>query len=136
MTDRRAIVLVAATVPITLILTALLVVEVVQHRAAMTKHAAILQELREARQSRYEYKVVAIPSQGHERKGSAALAVASIDPSEAELTSLGSAGWELAGSYLEIETAYPNFGDDKYVTGLQPNIRPQRLVLVFRRRVG
>jgi hypothetical protein len=42
----------------------------------------------------------------------------------------------IVGSYLEIETAYPNFGDSKYVTGLQPNVRPQRLVLVLRHRIG
>jgi hypothetical protein len=33
-----------------------------------------------------------------------------------------------------METAHPNFGNSEYVTGLQPNIRPQRVVLVLRRR--
>jgi hypothetical protein len=56
-----------------------------------------------------------------------------VNPTEIELNKLGSEGWVLVISYLELETAYPNFGDYKCVTGLQPNIRPQRAILVFKR---
>jgi hypothetical protein len=56
-----------------------------------------------------------------------------VNPNEIELYKLGSEGWVLVISYLELETAYPNLGDYKYVTGLQPNIRPQRAILVFKR---
>jgi len=42
---------------------------------------------------------------------------------------------ELVDSYLEMETVHPNFGDSRYVTGLQPNVRPQRLVLIFERPI-
>ena len=37
--------------------------------------------------------------------------------------------------YLEIETAFPNFGSADYVTGLRDNVRPQRLVLILKRPV-
>ena len=45
----------------------------------------------------------------------------------------GQSGWELVDTFLEHETSHPNFGTNDYVTGLQPNIRPQRLVLIFKR---
>jgi len=44
-------------------------------------------------------------------------------------------GWELAGTAMEIETAYPNFGKDEYVTGLRENVRPQALLMVFRKAI-
>ena len=49
------------------------------------------------------------------------------------LDSRGQNGWELVDTFLEHETAHPNFGKDDYVTGIQPNVRPQRLVLIFKR---
>jgi hypothetical protein len=55
-------------------------------------------------------------------------------PAEAELTKLGKDGWEICTSYLEQETVFPNLlarGDG--VSGLQPNVRPQRLVIIFKR---
>jgi hypothetical protein len=48
----------------------------------------------------------------------------------------GRAGWELVDTFLEMETAYPNFGDEKYHTGIKTNIRPQRLGLIFKRSTG
>lgn len=89
----------------------------------------------ESHDLRYEYKVLAVMSEGHERTGETAMKYAAITPSDTELSALGAEGWEIVGSYLELETAYPNFGDSKYVTGLQPNIRPQRAVILLRRRV-
>lgn len=52
---------------------------------------------------------------------------------EEELDRLGKEGWELVASYLEIQTAFPNFGKEEYVTGLRENIRPQLLVCIFKR---
>lgn len=46
---------------------------------------------------------------------------------------LGKQGWELVSTSLEEETIHPNFGNVDYVTGLQPNIRPQRLICIFKR---
>jgi hypothetical protein len=82
----------------------------------------------------WEYKkLVFLTDKRHDRTGFGALSYSSIQLDESRLESMGSKGWELATSYLEMETAFPNFGKEDYVTGLQPNIRPQSLVLIFKR---
>lgn len=81
----------------------------------------------------WEYKVVGVFAEGHARTADQAGKPASVSPSEADLNALGRDGWEMVTSYLEMETAFPNFGDDKYVSGLQPNVRPQRVVFLFKR---
>ena len=83
---------------------------------------------------RWEYKVVPVMAEGHDRTGSAALRVSSATPDSQAISKLGDEGWDLVASYLEMETSYPNFGSAQYVTGLQPNVRPQRVVLLFKRR--
>lgn len=50
------------------------------------------------------------------------------------LDSMGNERWELVGMYNEIETVHPNFGDEHYVTGLQPNVRTLDVSFVFKRR--
>lgn len=52
-----------------------------------------------------------------------------------ELNKLGQEGWELVTVYTEIQTVHPNFGNDKYVTGLQPNTRTQGVFYVFKRPI-
>jgi hypothetical protein len=48
---------------------------------------------------------------------------------------LGDEGWELVTCYLENETAFPNLGArSDLVTGIRVNIRPQRLVCLFKRQ--
>jgi hypothetical protein len=69
------------------------------------------------------------------RVGAGALEPTAIDIDEAKLAQMGAAGWELVGTILENETVYPNFGDSQYVTGLQPNMRPQRALLLFKRQL-
>lgn len=87
-------------------------------------------------QQQWEYKVVTIfPDQINDRTGDGAGNFSSIQPSEADLNQLGSEGWELVTSYLEMETAYPNFGSEEYVTGIQPNVRPQCVVFVYKRQL-
>jgi hypothetical protein len=82
----------------------------------------------------WEYKVVTtFPDVSSDRTGDGSGLYAHIEPSEAMLNQMGQEGWELVTSYLEMETAYPNFGDSQYVTGIQPNIRPQAVVLIFKR---
>ena len=61
------------------------------------------------------------------------LAYKTIPEFSTKLDSMGSQGWELVSSFLEHETAHPNFGNEDYVSGLQPNTRPQKLVLIFKR---
>jgi hypothetical protein len=51
----------------------------------------------------------------------------------ARLKAMGLLEWELIDSFLENETAHPNFGAENLVTGLQPNVRPRKLVLIFKR---
>jgi hypothetical protein len=84
----------------------------------------------------WEYRVVSIgPETVHDRGITieGGMAQNQISVSDAQLNAIGLQGWELAGSYLEMETAFPNFGDSKYVTGLRDNVRPQRLVLILER---
>ena len=57
----------------------------------------------------------------------------SIPVPEEELNKLGEDGWELVSVYTRIETVHPNFGNDKYVTGLQPNTRTEGVFYVFKR---
>lgn len=60
----------------------------------------------------------------------------SVVPSDSTLNKFGVEGWEIATSYLEMETVFPNLlasGDG--VNGLQPNTRPQRLVIIFKRPI-
>lgn len=85
---------------------------------------------------RYEYRVLEIAADKKSRTGEEALAATSANIDEKELAKLGSQGWEVVTTYLETETSYPNLGDSKYVTGLQTNVRPQRLVVILRHRLG
>jgi hypothetical protein len=58
----------------------------------------------------------------------------SVLPSEQELNKLGNQGWEISTSYLEMETVFPNLlASGSGVNGLQPNVRPQRLVVILKR---
>ncbi len=86
-------------------------------------------------QPKYEYKVVEFMTESNDRTGEGALRFTSIKVDEQQIASMGAEGWELVGTFLEMETAYPNFGRSEYVTGLQPNIRPQRAVLIFKRHI-
>lgn len=82
----------------------------------------------------WEYKtIVVLPDKQNERWGDDSAKQNIIIPPEDVFNRLGQEGWELAGSYLETETAYPNFGYEDVVTGIKENIRPQRLVFIFKR---
>lgn len=54
---------------------------------------------------------------------------------EDELNRMGEEGWELIDTYEETETTYPNWGNEKYVTGIQPNVRTMSVVFLFKRPV-
>lgn len=80
--------------------------------------------------NKWEYKVqYSVPTPRMERTGDGAKAATYITPNEKELTALGNEGWELVGSVLEEETAVLEVSK----TAAVPNIRPQRLVLFFKR---
>lgn len=53
---------------------------------------------------------------------------------EDQLNKLGKEGWELVDVYTRIHTVHPNFGNDKYVTGLQPNTRTEGVFFVLKRQ--
>ncbi len=83
----------------------------------------------------WEYKVIYYTGL-NSRDGIEAFKYQSITPDDAELTKLGEQGWEIATSYLEMETAFPNFGEKAYHTGIKENVRPQRLVIILKRLKG
>jgi hypothetical protein len=63
-----------------------------------------------------------------------AISSTTILTNESLLNTLGKDGWELATSYLEMETVYPNLlASGSGVDGLQPNVRPQQLVVILKR---
>jgi hypothetical protein len=58
----------------------------------------------------------------------------SVIPADSSLNKLGAEGWEIASTYLEQETVYTNLlARGKSIEGLKENIRPQRLVVIFKR---
>ncbi len=82
---------------------------------------------------RWEYKKVIFPSDYNDRIGSGALRYSTIKVDEPLLDLMGREGWEMTGSYLEMETAFPNLGDEDSADGIQPNVRPQSLIVLFKR---
>jgi hypothetical protein len=78
----------------------------------------------------WEYSVnFALPDPQPDRKNAGAYTGTSITPKKEDLEKLGVEGWELVGTYLETETAYPIFEKN-----ISVNVRPQRLVLLFKRK--
>lgn len=51
----------------------------------------------------------------------------------AMLDNMGKEGWELVSTYTEVGTAYPNFGNSDYVTGIKANTRTIAVNFVFKR---
>lgn len=91
---------------------------------------------------KYEYKVLSVQAQfsskteestGLNELNNSKLGATSVNLKDEELNILGSENWELVATFLEIETTHPNYGNGAYVTGLQPNIRPQKVVMIFKR---
>ena len=78
---------------------------------------------------KWEYKVIYTPVPNTLNNVGAA---ATVD--EVALATAGKDGWELASSYEEYNTVFPNFSaDQKMVTGIESNVRPFQLVLLFKR---
>lgn len=102
---------------------------------ALLSIGLLLLTLSAFKQSKYEYKVMEVMTESNDRTGDGAMKFTSIKINEQQMSAMGAEGWELASTLLEMETAYPNFGKSEYVTGLQPNIRPQRAVLIFKRLI-
>ena len=84
--------------------------------------------------SKWEYQTIRYSNSALQRYGEGAGEADMVNVDVNQLTSLGSQGWELVSSYLEMETSYVNFGKNEYVTGIQPNIRPQSVICIFKRK--
>ena len=77
--------------------------------------------------SNWEYKVVTV--KGTEEESS------KFDPNKFEISDeslnlFGEDGWELVDVYEKTETVHPNFGNDQYVSGLQPNVRTAEIIFL------
>ena len=82
--------------------------------------------------SKWEYKTITF--NGTEDEELAKFTSKKIDIPTTSLNSLGEEGWELVDILDKIETVHPNFGNDEYVTGLQPNVRTSEVSFVFKRK--
>ena len=51
------------------------------------------------------------------------------------LNKLGAQGWELVGTYSEVNTVFPCFGNPNYVNGLRDNARTNAVHFVFKRKI-
>lgn len=77
----------------------------------------------------WEYKVVTVNGEATKE-----FEPKSIKISGEDLNVFGKEGWELVGVYTNTETAYPNFGNADYVTGIRENVRTSSVNLIFKRK--
>ena len=78
---------------------------------------------------KWEYKIVSIDS-----STSSDFLESSFKITSEDLNLFGSEGWELVDVYTITQTQHPNFGDDKYVTGIRENTRTESIHYVFKRQ--
>ncbi|MDD4760950.1 MAG: hypothetical protein PHU66_09100 [Bacteroidaceae bacterium] len=81
---------------------------------------------------KWEYKTITI--NGEEKENSSDFRAIDFEIPDSTLNVYGNQGWELAGIYTNIETVHPNFGDSRYVTGIQPNTRTLSVNYVLKRK--
>ena len=100
-----------------------------------------------SKSNKWEYKTVYIDSERFEGKDKGytkgdqnfknSVSSTTTIPVDSSLNRFGLDGWEIATSYLEVETVFPNLlASGEGVVGLQSNTRPQRLVIIFKRAVN
>ncbi|HNX06012.1 MAG TPA: DUF4177 domain-containing protein [Bacteroidales bacterium] len=82
--------------------------------------------------SKWEYKVVTV--KGSEQETMAKFESNKFVVTDESLNLFGKEGWELVDVYEKTETVHPNFGNEDYVTGLQPNVRTAEINFVFKRK--
>jgi hypothetical protein len=82
--------------------------------------------------SKWEYKTVSV--KGEEQESLEKFQANTFDVSDESLNLFGKDGWELVGIYEKTETVHPNFGNDQYVSGIQPNVRTSEINFVFKRK--
>lgn len=79
----------------------------------------------------WEYKVVKVA--GKEAETLADYGALVYGDQTAMLNKMGNEGWELVSTYTETATAFPNFGNSDYVTGIRDNTRTSVVNFVFKR---
>ncbi len=84
---------------------------------------------------RWEYKQVRYETSEYDREGYEALKQSRAFVNIDELNDMGYNGWELVSCSVELETAFPNFGNGEYVTGIKSNVRPHGVLLLFKRKL-
>ena len=84
--------------------------------------------------SKYEYKAVMIYGEAVDSKMDEFLP-RKLDEFTLERTLNSDPEWELVDIITETETVHPNFGNDDYVAGIQPNVRTRSVILLLRRRI-
>lgn len=77
----------------------------------------------------WEYKTVTITGESDSEFVSNTFNVTDED-----LNLFGAEGWELVNVYTLQETVFPNFGNEKYVTGIRENTRTKSINYVFKRQ--
>ncbi|MGN6420881.1 MAG: DUF4177 domain-containing protein [Pseudobacter sp.] len=82
--------------------------------------------------SKWQYKTVSV--KGNEDASADKFQSKKFDVTDEALDLFGKEGWELVGIYEKTETVHPNFGNDQYVSGIQPNVRTAELNFVFKRK--
>jgi len=80
----------------------------------------------------WEYKVVKVA--GKDAESLADFGPLVYGDQTAMLNKMGKDGWELVSTYTETATAFPNFGNSEYVTGLRDNTRTSVVNFVFKRQ--
>lgn len=82
--------------------------------------------------SKWEYKTLTV--KGIKQETMSKFITNKFDLSDETLNLYGKDGWELINIYEKLETVHPNFGNDNYVSGLQPNVRTSEINFVFKRK--
>jgi hypothetical protein len=80
---------------------------------------------------KWEYKMVSVKGKEQE---TAKFESNRFEVTDESLNMFGKDGWELVGIFEKTETVHPNFGNDQYVSGLQPNVRTAEINFVFKRK--
>lgn len=82
--------------------------------------------------SKWEYKTVSVKGEEQETRGK--FRTNKFDVSDESLNLFGEDGWELVSMYETCETVHPNFGNEEYVSGIQPNVRTSEINFIFKRK--
>ena len=85
-----------------------------------------------SKNSPWEYKVVKVAGKPAETLADYGALV--YGDQTAMLNKMGKEGWELVSTYTETATAFPNFGNSDYVTGIRDNTRTSVVNFIFKRQ--